>query len=214
MDIKEHKRTFQLERIMLFSDAVFAIAITLLVIEMKLPDMDEINNRALSIALLHTLPHFISFLLSFFIIGIYWVSHHRMFYYVINYDKKLLWLNIFFLFFIALMPFSSSVYGMYSGFNSAFLLYVFNISMVALFNFMMYGYISRPEKKLSQGLENRRLVRYFQARSLVVPLSFGIGVVISMTSDSPWIIGLSRMTPALIFFGFRIIRKKFADVAV
>lgn len=214
MDIKEHKKTFQLERIILFSDAVFAIAITLLVIELKLPEMEEINNSTLAKALLHVLPHFFSFLLSFMIIGVYWVAHHRMFYYVVNYNARLIWLNLFFLFFIALMPFSSNIYGVYGGLNTAFLLYIFNIAMLALFNFLLYHYISRPEKKLSQGLENPRLVKYFKARSCVVPICFGIGLIISLISSSTLAIILSRMSPCLIIPGMRIIKKKFADVAV
>jgi uncharacterized membrane protein len=213
MDIKEHKKNFQLERLILFSDAVFAIAITLLVIELKIPEMEEVNNRSLTNALLHTIPHFFSFLMSFMIIGIYWVSHHRMFYYVIHYDSKLLWLNLLFLFFIALMPFSSNIYGVYSGLNTAFFLYVCNISMLALFNYFMYGYISKPEKQLSHGLDNRRLVKYYQARSWIVPLCFGIGVVIALFTTSPWGIAFSRMSPMLIFPGMRIIRYKFKDVA-
>jgi uncharacterized membrane protein len=213
MDIREHKKNFQLERLILFSDAVFAIAITLLVIELKLPETDISSNAALTDALVQTIPHFMSFLLSFLIIGIYWISHHRMFYYVIDYDKKLIWLNLLFLFFIALMPFSSNIYGVYSGFNAAFLLYVANISMLALFNYRLYGYISRPEKKLSHGLDNKRLVKYYQARSWIVPLCFGIGVVITTVTTEPWLVAISRMSPLLIFFGMRIIRRRFRDVA-
>ena len=144
MDIKEHKKSFQLERIILFSDAVFAISITLLVIELKLPDIEEVTNSTLANALLNTFPHFFSFVLSFMIIGIYWIAHHRMFNFVINYDNKLIWLNLLFLFFIVLMPFSSNIYGVYGGLNTAFSVYVFNISMIALFNFLLYHYISKP----------------------------------------------------------------------
>ena len=212
MDIKEHKKNFQLERLILFSDAVFAIAITLLVIELKIPKMEEITNHALGNALLHTIPHFFSFLMSFMIIGIYWTAHHRMFYYVIDYDGKLLWLNLLFLFFIALMPFSSNIYGVYSGLNNAFFLYVSNISMLALFNYILYGYISKPGRKLSHGLENPRLVKYYQARSWIVPLCFGIGVVMALFTTSPWGIAFSRMSPLLIFPGMRIIRYKFKSV--
>jgi len=213
MDIKEHKKNFQLERLILFSDAVFAIAITLLVIELKIPELEELNNQAMTNALIHTIPHFFSFLLSFMIIGIYWKAHHRMFYYVINYNGRLLWLNLFFLFFIALMPFSSNIFGVYSGLNTAFFLYVSNISMLALFNYLLYGYISHPKKKLSHGLENRRLVKYYQARSWIVPLCFGIGIIIALLTTSPWGIVISRMTPLLIFPGMRLIRYKFKDVA-
>lgn len=212
-EIKEHKNKFQLERMILFSDAVFAIAITLLVIELKLPELDEVNNKTLATALLHVFPHFFSLLLSFLIIGIYWAAHHHMFYYVINYDKKLLWLNLFFLFFIVLMPFSSNVYGVYSNINTAFLLYVFNISMLSVFNYLMYHHISRPGKNLSLGLENPRLVKYYKTRSWIVALCFGIGVLVSLFFPTRWGIAISRMSPLLIIPAMKIIRKRFNDVA-
>jgi len=214
MDIKEHKKTFQLERIILFSDAVFAISITLLVIELKLPDIEQVTNSTLANALLNTFPHFFSFVLSFMIIGIYWMAHHRMFNFVTNYDNKLIWLNLFFLFFIVLMPFSSNIYGVYAGLNTAFTLYVFNISMIAFFNFLLYHYISKPEKKLSHGLENPRLIKYYKIRTCIVPMCFGIGLIISFFGNSLWIITISRMSPLLIIPVMRIVRKKFADVAV
>src|SRR3569833_1571675 len=84
------KKEFQLERMILFSDAVFAIAITLLAIEIKVPAIDR--HIATEAMLLHSLdeliPKFIGFFISIYIIGLYWTIHHRMFGYVINYNKK------------------------------------------------------------------------------------------------------------------------------
>jgi len=210
MDIKEHKKTFQLERLILFSDAVFAIAITLLVIELKLPDMPNPTEASVANALVGIMPHFISFFISFMIIGIYWQAHHRMFYYVIHYDQRLIWLNLLFLFFIALMPFTSNVYGVYIMVKVAFALYVFNIFMLALFMFLMYRYISLPGKNLSHGLDDKRLVRYYQARSLVAPVCFGIGVLIAFSSDAPWAYKLSRLSPALIAPAIGYLRRRYA----
>ncbi|MEO8445988.1 MAG: TMEM175 family protein [bacterium] len=212
MEIKEHKKSFQLERIILFSDAVFAIAITLLVIELKLPEMKEVSNKFLAEGLVHIIPHFFSFFLSFMIIGIYWLAHHRMFNYVINYDSTLIWLNLFFLFFIALMPFSSNIYGVYSVLNTAYILYVFNITMLALFLILMYNQISKPGKNLSSGLENRGLVRYYIARAAVVPFCFLIGLIITLVFETGWSIAVSRMSPILIFPAMRILKRKFSDV--
>ena len=212
MDIKEHKRNFQLERMIFFSDAVFAIAITLLVIELKIPELDVVNNRALANAILQTFPHFISFLMSFMVIGIYWVSHHRMFFYVINYNPRIIWLNLFFLFFIALMPFSSNIYGVYNNLNTAFYLYVLNILMLAMFNFLMWNYISKPANNMSHGLDNPRLALYFKLRAITVPLCFFIGVFFSFNHS--WSgIALSRMSPILIFPALAFIKRKFSDVA-
>ena len=95
----ELKKEFQLERMILFSDAVFAIAITLLALEIKIPEIDKriVTDRILSEKLDEMIPKFVGFLVSFFIIGLYWSIHHRMFGFVVNYTRGLLWLNLFFL---------------------------------------------------------------------------------------------------------------------
>jgi uncharacterized membrane protein len=97
----ELRREFQLERLILFSDAVFAIAITLLVIEIKIPDKEYLkehgglSDKTLLHALDELVPKFIGYLISFCLIGLYWSIHHRMFGFVTNYDRKLLFLTFF-----------------------------------------------------------------------------------------------------------------------
>src|SRR5438046_2871708 len=91
----ELKKEFQLERMILFSDAVFAIAITLLAIEIKVPEVahDLASDQVLAQKMAQLMPKFVGFLVSFLVIGVYWVVHHRMFGFVINYNQRLLWLN-------------------------------------------------------------------------------------------------------------------------
>ncbi|MFT3908664.1 MAG: TMEM175 family protein [Ferruginibacter sp.] len=88
-----HKANFQLERIALFSDAVFAIAITLLIIEIKVPEIHTptISDKQLWHQFIEIIPKFIGFFISFFVIALYWFSHHRVFKYVIHSNEKLLW---------------------------------------------------------------------------------------------------------------------------
>src|SRR4030095_10043169 len=94
----ELKKEFQLERLILFSDAVFAIAITLLVIEIKIPDIHEdVSDKKLLQSLWDLIPKFFGFIISFMLIGLYWTIHHRMFGFVTSFDGKLLWMNLFFL---------------------------------------------------------------------------------------------------------------------
>src|SRR6478672_11723927 len=111
----ELKKEFQLERLILFSDAIFAIAITLLVIEIKVPELDRhtATDDQLAHSLGEMIPKFIGFFVSFIIIGLYWTIHHRMFGYVINYTRRMLWLNLLFLLGIVLMPFSTAFYSAY-----------------------------------------------------------------------------------------------------
>src|SRR5512137_1560994 len=89
-----------LERIFLFTDAVMAIAITLLVLDLRVPE----GPAGLGRALIALWPSYLSYLLSFVIIGNYWLSHHRLFRAIGRYDDRLVWLSLLFLFFIALLP--------------------------------------------------------------------------------------------------------------
>ena len=114
----ELKKEFQLERMILFSDAVFAIAITLLVIEIKIPELEEsetLTEHLLFQKLAHLTTKFMGFIISFLIIGQYWIVHHRMFGFVTNFSDKLIWLNLLFLLATVLMPFSTGFYSEYAG---------------------------------------------------------------------------------------------------
>ena len=154
----ELKKEFQLERIILFSDAVFAIAITLLVIEIKIPELHEnVSNTALLHSLEHLIPKFLGFLVSFMLIGLYWTIHHRMFGFVTAYDRKLLLLNLVFLFFIALMPFSTGFYSEYAGpelfrqqLKVPLTFYVLNFCCVGFTNYFMWRHITNPKNKLAE----------------------------------------------------------------
>src|SRR3954454_8361492 len=104
----------ELERTIFFSDAVFAIAITLLALEIQVPQIPDGSVPALlPTALLSLWPKFFSFLISFWVIGNYWLAHHRIFHYINGYDRGLLLINLLFLMWIVLMPFSSSLVGEY-----------------------------------------------------------------------------------------------------
>src|SRR4051812_37649627 len=154
----ELKKEFQLERMILFSDAVFAIAITLLVLEIKIPEIHEdVSDQQLLRSLNHLIPKFVGFLISFMLIGLYWVLHHRMFGFVTNYDKRLLILNLFFLFFVAFMPFSSGFYSEYAGpdlirkqLKIPFTFYVLNFFFLGLIHHLMWRHITNPAKKLTE----------------------------------------------------------------
>jgi uncharacterized membrane protein len=100
-----------LERIVFFSDAVFAIAITLLVLELKLPGLGhDATERELLAALLALIPRAAGFLVSFFLIGQTWVEHHRLWGFVARHDTGLIWRNLLMLLFVAVVPFTTSLF--------------------------------------------------------------------------------------------------------
>lgn len=172
----EIKKEFQLERMILFSDAIFAIAITILVLEIKVPDInrhiatDELLLRSLD----EMMPKFVGFLLSFFIIGRYWITHHRMFGYVINYTQKMLWLNLFFLLGIVLMPFSTGFFSEYIlrfELKTPIAVYVSNVIFLGLMHLFLWRHISNQKNQLTEGLSRYHRINY-SLWALIAPVIF------------------------------------------
>ncbi len=93
------------ERIVSFSDGVLAIIITIMVLELKVPLGDHLN------ALQPLIPIFISYILSFIHIGIYWNNHHHMLYAIQKVNGKILWANLHLLFWLSLLPFATGWMG-------------------------------------------------------------------------------------------------------
>jgi len=92
-----------------YFDAIFAIALTLLVIEIRIPEHSQHEN--LLIILGHEWPKFISFLISFMIISVVWFNHHTMFHYIKKIDHTLILLNMVLLLNVIAIPFCSSILG-------------------------------------------------------------------------------------------------------
>lgn len=206
----ELRREFQLERLILFSDAVFAIAITLLVIEIKIPEIprDDVTDRHLLHSLAELIPKFIGFLVSFLLIGQYWIVHHRLFGFVTSFTGKLIWLNIFFLLAVALMPFSTGFYSEYvlTKAITPIIFYTANIVLLGTISFSMWQYISNPKRNISENL-TPPMIRFFSARSLSVPLLFVIflGVYLISPVVAFW---LPPSIPLILNLVFRKLKRK------
>ena len=131
---KKHEDTsgdLSLDRLVFFSDAVFAIAITLLVLEIRIPHLGRGQpNVAYWQALLDLVPSFFAFALSFLVIGRFWMGHHERYAALDRFDARLLWPNTLYLMAIAFMPFSTAFLGANLGnFVPAL---VYNVTMVVL----------------------------------------------------------------------------------
>lgn len=202
----ELKKEFQLERMVLFSDAVFAIAITILVIEIKVPPIDRhtATDAILLKALDDQMPKFVGFIISFFIIGLYWTIHHRMFGYVINYTRRLLWLNLVFLLAVVLMPFSTAFYSEFilRLLKTPAIIYVANIVFLGIMNFILWTYITNPKHQLSEGITPQDK-KYFDFRSIMVPIIFILMAIVYLFINRKYAIWIPISIPLLM----RIFRK-------
>ena len=208
----EIRKEFQLERIVYFSDAVLAIAITLLTLEIKIPEIREnISDRILGTAMLDLLPKFAGLVFSYLMIALYWSVHHRVFGFVIQATPKLLRLNLFFLFFIVLMPFSTGFYGDYMGgelvaaqWKIPMTFYALNLTFVGISNFYLWSYISNPMNKLIEKPINPYTRHMSKARSLIVP-----GVTLCMVPVAYFINTLfAALVPALIPLAMKIAQRQ------
>ena len=104
-----HPPAHPLERLIFFSDAVFAIAITLLIIEIHAPHLpyrSSIHDQVQALA--NLIPHFIGFFISFWVIGAFWMGHHRAFSFARHWSPKLMFPNMALLCAVAFIPFSTS----------------------------------------------------------------------------------------------------------
>lgn len=207
---QESRLSFQLGRLSGFSDGVFAIAITLLVIEIKVPVLRGATNEALIDSLSKMSLTFLGFLISFGIVGHYWSVHHRIFGYVEKYNTTFLWINLAFLCSVVLLPFSSWFIGEYSSdlhLYVPYAVYVINICLTALMNCWLWLYISNPKKQfLTHTISGarRRLGVY---RSLVIPTVFLVSLLVFFISPV-----VSRFIPLIIpiilHWGLKGIEKK------
>jgi len=122
-------------RIVAFSDGVFAIAITLLVLSLHVPE--HLHGESLGEALWDQRQDLLAYAVSFAVIGRFWVIHHRLFGDVVGFDGRLLALNILYLAWIVLIPFSSEVLGDHGGDTDAVVLYAVNLAVVAVLGWLM-----------------------------------------------------------------------------
>lgn len=114
----------RLERLVFFSDAVFAIAMTLLVVNLRVPDLSgSVNQQRLANALVADLPRLFAYVLSFFVIGSYWLAHWRRYGMVKRVDDRLVALNLLLLGFVAVIPFPSALLGQYGAQPIAVVIY-------------------------------------------------------------------------------------------
>jgi len=177
-----------LERMLFFSDAVMAIAITLLVMDLKVPEM----SRGLGPALLAQWPNYLSYLFSFFIIGNYWISHHRLFRPIVRYDDRLLLLNLVFLFFTALIPFSTKLIALYPATRMAVVAYSLNILPLGLISYALMRHAYVDGRLVEAGFDPAQARRHldFSRRGTVVFLvCLVVSIVVPVAFFPIWALG-------------------------
>jgi uncharacterized membrane protein len=164
------------DRLEAFSDGVFAIAITLLVLGIEVPAVDPDD---LGKALGDLGPSVWGYFLGFAVIGLFWVGHHAFFGEVARHDGRLLWSNLLFLSLISAMPFSTGLLGDYGDTELGVVVFAANVSLAALASYLSeQGAISRGLMREGSELAGRPLL----TGGLLVPLVFALSIPIALVS--------------------------------
>jgi uncharacterized membrane protein len=173
----------ELDRIIFFSDAVFAIVITILVLDIRVPDIPpDLVAQELPGQILDLGPKFLSYVISFLVIAIYWQAHHRVFRPIRSYDRTLLWLNFLFLMAISFLPFPTSLLGEYSEEQLSVVIYAANAALASLLLVSISWYAIAGHRLVAPNLVDDETERNRRVQGLAVPVVFLVSIGISFFS--------------------------------
>lgn len=179
-----HEREVEFARALAFSDGVFAIAITLLVLGIDVPDLSGpgLEHRLLD-ALADLLPSLASYCLSFAVIGLLWLRHHRLFSRIRRLDGGALWLNLLVLALVALMPFSTNVIGKYGSEPAGVGVYALNIGLAGFAYTALWLHCVRGEL-LGERLTGDEMRAELVLRGMI-PVGFFVSIPLAFVD--PWL---------------------------
>jgi uncharacterized membrane protein len=187
-----------LERLIFFSDAVFAIAITLLALEIRLPAGQEIgSDEGLLTALLSIWPRYLSYVVSFLVIGMYWMAHHRMFRTIARYDRRLLFLNLLLLLCIAFVPFPTAILGEHNG-PVATIFYAATMVVTGLVSARLWWYASGSGRRLLAASLAAAELRASRLRTLAPPAVFLLSIAIALWNEDAAMLSWMTLAPLLL----------------
>ena len=128
------------------SDGVYAFALTLLVLDLKAPEVPGVTNPELTADLLKQVPNFIAYIIGFLIVAFFWIIHHRIFHSVTKCDERALMFNFLHLLFISLTPYVASLIGHYEGDRIATIVFSANLGLASLSLNMLGLYVLGKEE--------------------------------------------------------------------
>jgi uncharacterized membrane protein len=177
------------DRVLFFSDGVFAIATTLLVVDIRVPS--PVSGAIDSATEPHSaLPEIRSFAISFAVIGLFWLGHHSMFGYLTVLNRTLMLLNLLFLATIAFLPYPTTLLSAAGGQVTSTVFYAGCVAAAGLTESAIWIY-AISARSLMRGQVNPQVRRYFLVRLLMLPLVFGLTIPVALagpqTADYMWL---------------------------
>ncbi|MBV9148797.1 MAG: DUF1211 domain-containing protein [Candidatus Eremiobacteraeota bacterium] len=180
----------KLSRIESYSDAVFAIAATVLVLEIHVPILTQHTPGAFWHALIILWPQFLAYVTSFLVIGIYWLNHHSVFEYLTRVDRPIVWRNLILLLMISFIPFPTAIITEYGDMAAAVTFYGLTLLVIATYANYTWWYVIR------YGYFDRSLISEQSIKQASLRYALGIGFYLIAVAISPF---APRVSIALYF---------------
>lgn len=202
--------TFNLptNRIETLADGIFAIAMTLLVLGISVPNLPSSTDpQVFSAYIFSIIPEIFVYILSFILLAVFWLNHH-VFFVIKKSDITLLWINIFFLMSIAIVPFTTSLIGKYGKFQLSVLLFDLNMLIIGILFYSIFAYAASHDFIADSVKKNSKII---QRSNLILPSLAMIAIIISFFNPiwSVFIFFLLPITFTLYNFARHLfIRKK------
>ena len=165
-------------RIEALSDGVFAIAMTLLVLELRVPEVDGADSAALVTALGAMWPKFVGFALGFVLLGTVWLGHHYQFHYIRRVDRPLLWLNLALLLVCSAVPFAVALLGRYWARPVATSIYGALLLCSGVCLLAHWSYATSNRRLVDASLDEA-IVHALRARIVLGLTGYGLGFALS-----------------------------------
>ncbi|NLG97686.1 MAG: DUF1211 domain-containing protein [Chloroflexi bacterium] len=195
-ETSENEDRLGLERIAAFSDGVFAIAITLLILDIRLPASDTVRSDGELLQDLTSIwPDYRAYIISFLVIGSFWIAHHRKFRKMRRYDDRLMVLNMLFLMVIAFIPFPTIVISEEGNLTST-IFYSLTIILAGLLSLAMTWYSTGSSRLME--IQHPHTRRHEILRGFVVPAIFLLSIAIAVVDHEIAKISWLLVVPALL----------------
>jgi uncharacterized membrane protein len=176
---------FNKGRLETLTDGVFAIIMTILVFNVSVPELilfaeGEYTSERLTDRLMELWPDILAYVVSFVTLSVYWVAHHRIFRWIVDVDRPLIWINISFLMTIGLIPFSTGLLAQYRDQQISALIYSFNSILAGAIIYSLYLYTKRHlelvDKTVNTAIRSRS-----GRRVLITILTYSVAILTSFT---------------------------------
>lgn len=168
--------TMSTHRVEALADGVFAIIMTLLVFDIRVP---EVPSDQLLAALPDLMRNLGGYAVSFVLLGIYWIGHRNQFNFIRRADQNLHWLNILFFGLAGLIPFSTGLVARYPGVFAVEAIYGFNLMLIGVALFLHWSYATRNHRLVNPDMP-RAAIRLGKQRSLLAPVLYGVAILLGL----------------------------------